>query len=86
MASLLQVPADDLGSALVAEVTTTRGEHIRRDRSVAQAADCRDALTKAVYGRLFSWIVNSINQVRAAAGRGDPSTVDASLLCRIGLS
>ncbi len=37
------------------------GEVIVRYRSLLQANDCRDALAKALYGRMFGWIVNGIN-------------------------
>ncbi|XP_033097296.1 unconventional myosin-Id-like isoform X3 [Anneissia japonica] len=65
---LLQVQQDDLEKALCSRVVAARGEVMEKGHTTEQAEYGRDAFAKAIYDRLFSWIVSKVNEAIEVKG------------------
>jgi myosin heavy subunit len=68
----LAVDAAKLRPAITTDINHIRGEAITKALSTEQSADNRDAAAKALYGRLFTWLVNELSKLIA------PSAPDSS--------
>ncbi|XP_016121486.1 unconventional myosin-Ic-like, partial [Sinocyclocheilus grahami] len=61
LARLLGVDGTVLKEALTHKKIIAKGEELMSPLNQEQAASARDALSKAIYGRTFTWLVNKIN-------------------------
>ena len=71
-ASLLEVDAAGLSEALCYRSIVVRGEQSKIPLNVDQSKDNRDSIAKALYSRLFDWIVLYINN--STMPKGDSSS------------
>jgi len=60
-AELIGVDQSLLQSALTQRIMEARGERMTLVLSPARALDARDALSKTIYGALFLWVVQQVN-------------------------
>ena len=67
-AKLLQVTEKELSTALTTRVIAAGGNVMQKDHNATQAEYGKDAFAKAIYDRLFTWIITRIN--RAILFRG----------------
>lgn len=68
---MLGLDIKDLLECLTTTGMVAKGEVIVRANSVQEAVIARDAMAKALYGRLFSWIVNRISALLKPTSGGE---------------
>lgn len=80
VADLLHVERDDLNAALCERVIAARGDILRKEHTEVEANYGRDALAKAIYERLFGWIVDKINKAIAVDEHNYSKNYKSSLI------
>ncbi|XP_047410533.1 unconventional myosin-XVI isoform X2 [Sciurus carolinensis] len=83
VAGMLQVSTDELASALTTDIQYFKGDLIIRRHTIQIAEFYRDLLAKSLYGRLFGFLVNTMNcclHSPEEQGRRSLQTLDIGIL------
>ncbi|CAM4624535.1 unnamed protein product [Leuciscus chuanchicus] len=78
-AQLLEVAPDALDVSLTQRSLMTNRESVTKPLTLTQAMDGRDAFVKAIYGRLFVWVVSKINSAIFKPPPDDPKHLRLSI-------
>lgn len=81
VATLLEVDAKHLSTALIKRTLTVNEHKISRDLNKEAAADVRDAFVKGIYGQMFEWLIDRINTSMNNKNNGDQA-ISADEKCR----
>ncbi|KAJ7993391.1 hypothetical protein DPEC_G00271930 [Dallia pectoralis] len=79
VSKLLEVDPNALEQSLTKRSLMTTRESVTKPLTSAQAMDGRDAFVKAIYGRLFVWVVEKINKAIFKPPPEEPSYVRHSI-------
>ncbi|GAB1601174.1 unconventional myosin-Id [Argonauta hians] len=74
IASLLSIKVEDLETTLCSRVVAAGGDVVRKEFTLSDALYTRDALAKATYDRMFTWIVDRINEAIDVTATGFSSS------------
>lgn len=80
VAEQLRVTHEELTKALCERVIAAHGDIMRKEHTETQAFYGRDALAKAIFDRLFTWIVRKINSAIAVDKPGERKLYRSSLI------
>jgi myosin heavy subunit len=86
-AELLKVDCDTLAKGMCYKKITRPGsKSVTYARySITKANDARDATSKALYGKLFDWLIAMINKALGGIGAAEAAATSKDKICTIGV-